>query len=156
MFLPLLAACSGGPETLAEPVVVKGKTPDVVVITLDTTRADRLGSYGYAAAKTDTMDQLANAGIRFENAYSPLPLTIPSHATMFTGLHPYNHHIRNNGDNVLAPEFTTLAEILQQQGWAAGARSAPTWAWGLPWRTCSSSGRSRCSWATSSCSSPTA
>ncbi len=124
MFLPLLAACSGGPETLAEPVVVKGKTPDVVVITLDTTRADRLGSYGYAAAKTDTMDQLANAGIRFENAYSPLPLTIPSHATMFTGLHPYNHNIRNNGDNVLAPEFTTLAEILQQQGWATAASVA--------------------------------
>lgn len=103
---------------------MKGPRPDVVVVTLDTTRADRLGAYDYPGARTETIDRLAREGIRFENAYSPLPLTIPTHATMFTGLLPFHHHIRNNGDNVLAPEFTTLAEILRAEGWATAASVA--------------------------------
>lgn len=122
LLIYLLAACSGGNAKLAEtPVVKAASPPDVVVVTLDTTRADRIGAYGYAGAKTDTIDKLANEGIRFENAYSPLPLTIPAHATMFTGLLPFHHHIRNNGDNVLAPELTTLAELLKKEGWATAA-----------------------------------
>ncbi len=124
LLIHLLAACSGGDATLVERPVVKGKTPDVVVVTLDTTRADRIGAYGYKDAKTDAIDRLANEGIRFDNAYSPLPLTIPAHATMFTGLLPFHHNIRNNGDNVLAPEFTTLAEILRKEGWATAASVA--------------------------------
>jgi choline-sulfatase len=117
-----------------EPYAGDGQAPDVVVVTLDTTRADHLGAYGHAAAKTETIDKLAKEGIRFDQAYSPLPLTIPSHATMFTGLLPYHHHIRSNGDNLLAPEFTTLAEYLRKGGWAtAGSVAAfvTSREWGL-------------------------
>jgi arylsulfatase A-like enzyme/Flp pilus assembly protein TadD len=118
LILHLLLACSGAPPG---PPVVEGPPPDVVVVTMDTTRADRIGAYGYAQAKTDTIDRLAAEGLRFDNARSPLPLTIPAHATMFTGLFPYHHHIRGNGDNVLGPEFTTLAEVLRRGGWATAA-----------------------------------
>lgn len=98
--------------------------PDVVVVTLDTTRADRIGAYGYAQARTETLDALAARGLRFERAYSPLPLTIPAHAAMFTGLLPYHLNLRANGDNVLGREFTTLAEILQGNGWNTAASVA--------------------------------
>ncbi|MDP2311552.1 MAG: sulfatase-like hydrolase/transferase [Pseudomonadota bacterium] len=124
MFLHLLFACSGGDAKITAPPVLEGPRPDVVVVTLDTTRADRLGAYGYKLAQTDTIDRLADNGIRFDNAYSPLPLTIPAHATLFTGLLPFHHHIRGNGDNVLAPEFTTLAEILRKEGWSTAASVA--------------------------------
>lgn len=96
----------------------------MVVITLDTTRADRIGAYGYAQARTETLDALAAKGLRFDRAYSPLPLTIPSHATIFTGLMPYHHHVRANGDNVLGRDFTTLAELLQGNGWNTAASVA--------------------------------
>lgn len=122
--LHLLSACSGGDTKITTAPVLEGPRPDVVVVTLDTTRADRLGAYGYELAQTETIDRLAREGIRFEHAYSALPLTIPAHATLFTGLLPFNHHIRNNGDNVLAPEFTTLAEVLRQEGWATAASVA--------------------------------
>ncbi len=124
MLLHLLFACSGGDTTISEPQVLSGPRPDVVVVTLDTTRADRLGAYGYEQAQTDAIDRLANQGIRFDNAYSPLPLTIPAHASMFTGLLPFHHHVRGNGDNVLGAEFTTLAEILRKEGWSTAASVA--------------------------------
>jgi len=123
------AATAGG--ALVEPL---GYRPDIVLVTLDTTRADRLGAYGYAQAKTDTIDALAAKGIRFDQAISPLPLTIPSHATMFTGLHPYHHGVRANGDNVLAREYVTLAERLKDAGYVTAASVAAfvtTRQWGL-------------------------
>ncbi len=98
--------------------------PDVVLITLDTTRADRLGSYGYDLAETDALDALAARGRRYERAYSPLPLTIPSHATMFTGLYPPSHGIRANADQILGDEFVTLAERLKAVGYRTGASIA--------------------------------
>ena len=98
--------------------------PDVVVITLDTTRADRLGAYGHVQAQTDAIDALAAGGIRFARAYSVLPLTIPAHATLFTGLYPFHHKIRDNGAGVLAPEFTTLAELFQAAGYATAGSAA--------------------------------
>jgi choline-sulfatase len=112
----LLAAC-GGPPAAPE-------RPDVVLITLDTTRADRLGSYGRAEAGTDTLDALAAAGRRFDRAYSPLPLTIPSHASIFTGNYPATHGVRDNGDATLDPTATTLAEVLEANGYATGASVA--------------------------------
>ncbi len=117
-----LFACS--PPAPVAPHVIQEPKPDVVIITLDTTRADHLGAYGYAGGKTDTIDRLAKEGLVFKRAYSPLPLTIPAHASMFTGLYPFHHNVRNNGDNVLAPEFDTLAEILQSNGWATAASAA--------------------------------
>lgn len=124
-----LGACSGSPEAPGTPGVPgaapsPGDLPDVVLVTLDTTRADRIGAYGYAKGHTETMDALAAAGLRFQNAYSPLPLTIPAHATMMTGLLPYHHRIRSNGDNVLDPSFTTLAEHLHTAGYSTAASIA--------------------------------
>ncbi len=121
----MLSACDGGCSGGAPSVAIApGEQPDVIVITLDTTRADRVGAYGYADARTDSIDALASSGMRFANAYSPLPLTIPAHATMFTGLLPYSHHIRANGDNVLDAKFTTLAEHLKAAGYTTAASVA--------------------------------
>src|ERR1700724_3428730 len=61
---------------------------NLVLITLDTTRADRLGCYDYQGGLTPNLDKLADRGVVFENAYAPCPLTFPSHSTMFTGLTP--------------------------------------------------------------------
>jgi arylsulfatase A-like enzyme/Flp pilus assembly protein TadD len=121
VLLTTLFACSDPQPGVAVPA---GTRPDVVLVTLDTTRADRLGAYGHAQAKTPVIDGLAARGIRFDQALSPLPLTIPAHATIMTGLFPFNHGIRSNGDNVLAPSFTTLAEHLRDNGWATGASVA--------------------------------
>ena len=121
--LSLLIACSTLPPAII-PFSGGAKRPDVILVTLDTTRADRLGAYGYADARTDTIDGLAASGLRFDQAISPMPLTIPAHATMFTGLLPYHHNIRSNGDNVLGPDFTTLAERLQGAGFQTGASVA--------------------------------
>lgn len=122
VFTVLLLACNGQQTSPAAPIIPQ--RPDVVLITLDTTRADRLGAYGYAGASTDTIDALAARGTRFVRAESVLPLTIPAHSTLFTGLFPFHHNVRSNGDNVLADGFTTLAEHFQAAGYATGASVA--------------------------------
>lgn len=125
VLLLLLACGTNAPKGPAiTPFSGEGRRPDVVMVTLDTTRADHIGAYGAKDARTDTIDTLANNGIRFDQAYSPLPLTIPAHSTMMTGLLPFHHHVRSNGDNILAPEFTTLAEHLSKAGYATGASVA--------------------------------
>lgn len=118
----LLLACNGQQTTPVAPVIPQ--RPDVVLITLDTTRADRLGAYGYAGAATDTIDALAATGTRFTRTESVLPLTIPAHSTLFTGLFPFHHNVRSNGDNVLADSFSTLAEHFRAGGYATGASVA--------------------------------
>ncbi|MCB9743550.1 MAG: sulfatase-like hydrolase/transferase [Alphaproteobacteria bacterium] len=126
----LLIACSGeapSPEALAPvepPPAPAGPRPSLVLVTLDTTRADRVGAYGYAQAHTPTIDQLAQEGLRFERAYATVPLTTPSHSSMFTGLYPTRHGVHTNGDALLPEELTTLAEALQAEGWATGASVA--------------------------------
>jgi arylsulfatase A-like enzyme len=95
--------------------------PDVVLITMDTTRADRLGCYGYGAAETPVIDGLAREAVRYEHCYAPVPLTLPSHATLFTGLLPPRHGIRMNGRDALPEEALTLAEVLRAEGYATGA-----------------------------------
>src|SRR3972149_2266764 len=67
---------------------------NVLLITMDTTRADRIGCYGHEAAKTPHIDALAARGVRFANAYSPVPLTLPSHCSILTGKYPFAHHVR--------------------------------------------------------------
>jgi len=93
----------------------------ILLITLDTTRADRLGPYGYEAARTPALDAFAAEGTLFERAYSVGPVTLPSHSTMFTGLLPPSHGVRYNGYYRLADEARTLAEILQEAGFATEA-----------------------------------
>jgi len=94
---------------------------NVIVITLDTTRWDRIGAYGDASASTPNLDRLATEGVLFEQAIAAVPLTLPSHSTMFTGLLPPRHGVRDNGGYVLDPRHTTLATVLKQGGWRTGA-----------------------------------
>jgi choline-sulfatase len=94
---------------------------DVVLLTLDTTRADHLGCYGSRDAATPRLDALAKSGVRFQNAYSPVPLTCPAHASMLTGLIPRHHGVHDNGSFVLSESPTTLAEVFVDAGYRTGA-----------------------------------
>src|SRR6266446_4987418 len=95
--------------------------PHVLLITLDTTRADRLGCYGYGPAKTPALDALAQAGVLCEHAYTVAPLTLPAHASLFTGLYPAENGVRTNGRGRLDEAIPTLAEVLRRQGYDTGA-----------------------------------
>lgn len=95
--------------------------PNVVFITVDTLRADRLGCYGFAEAHTPHIDRLAAEGVRAERAIAATPITLPSHATLFTGLYPPAHGIRDNGRQRLPDEVETLAERLKKQGYRTQA-----------------------------------
>ena len=106
------------------PAAAAAEGPDVVVVTLDTTRADRIGAYGHALSRTDSIDALAASGVRFDHAYSVMPLTIPAHATLFTGLFPFHTEVRDNGATPLNERFTTLAEVFQGAGYATAGSAA--------------------------------
>ena len=95
--------------------------PSVLLVTLDTTRADALGAYGHAAAQTPVFDGLSAQGARFDRAFATVPLTTPSHASMLTGLYPTRHGVHNNGDAILKDEVDTLAELLGEQGYRSAA-----------------------------------
>jgi arylsulfatase A-like enzyme/Flp pilus assembly protein TadD len=94
---------------------------NVVVITLDTLRADRLGSYGFRGVETPHLDALAAEGVLFEQATATVPLTLPSHCSIFTGLLPPRHGVRDNGASSLAEAHTTLAERMKAAGHVTGA-----------------------------------
>jgi arylsulfatase A-like enzyme/Tfp pilus assembly protein PilF len=94
---------------------------NLVVVTIDTLRADRLGCYGFGRIQTPTIDDIAREGVLFEQATSTVPLTFPSHASIFTGRIPPHHGVRDNGGFFLGDEQTTLAERLKQAGFATGA-----------------------------------
>jgi arylsulfatase A-like enzyme/tetratricopeptide (TPR) repeat protein len=95
--------------------------PDVVLVTLDTTRADHLGAYGSTRARTPHLDALARRGVLFEQAATPAPLTQPAHASLLTGTYPPYHGLRVNGGVALAQAHFTLAEALHARGYATGA-----------------------------------
>jgi choline-sulfatase len=96
------------------------RPPNLLVITLDTLRADRLGSYGYAAARTPRLDALAARGLRFAQATTVTPLTLPAHSSLFTGTFPPFHGVRDNGGFYLGAEQVTLAETLRERGYRTG------------------------------------
>jgi arylsulfatase A-like enzyme/Tfp pilus assembly protein PilF len=93
----------------------------LILVTIDTLRADRLGCYGYPKNLTPNLDRLAKSGVLFENAVAQTPSTPPSHASMFTGTYPTVHQVRNAGGFALAESHRTLAEILQEKGWQTAA-----------------------------------
>ncbi|MCG8591672.1 MAG: sulfatase-like hydrolase/transferase, partial [Proteobacteria bacterium] len=93
----------------------------MLLVTIDTLRADHVGAYGAERAHTPTLDALAEAGVRFEHAVSPAPITLPSHATLLTGLDPYEHGVHHNGIFALGPEFPVLAEVFGASGHATAA-----------------------------------
>jgi arylsulfatase A-like enzyme/thioredoxin-like negative regulator of GroEL len=113
-------ACGGGTTSTAKPGS-SSTPPNILLITLDTTRADRLGSYGYAGAATPNLDRLAAAGVRFERARSPAPLTLPAHASLLTGRQPFSHGVRNNGHFVLPSDLPTLATVCAGRGYDTAA-----------------------------------
>ena len=95
--------------------------PNVLLVTIDTLRADHVGSYGYEAASTPTIDALAARGVRFETSVVHTPLTGPSHASILTGHTPLGHGFRNNSGYVLAPQVRTAAEDFRQAGYRTAA-----------------------------------
>jgi arylsulfatase A-like enzyme/Tfp pilus assembly protein PilF len=114
LVLVLAVSCSGttsGPE-------------GILLITLDTTRADRLGCYGYGKAQTPNLDAFALENALFLDAMSPVPVTLPSHASMFTGEYPITHGVRYNGMFRLSEDSVTIAELLRDAGWATAAVAA--------------------------------
>ncbi|MCP4899382.1 MAG: sulfatase, partial [bacterium] len=94
---------------------------NVVLVTLDTTRADRLGCYGYSGAETPYLDGLARDGVLFEHAVTPTAFTLPSHSSILTGYYPPYHGVRLNGHAALADVQVTLAEKLASAGYRTGA-----------------------------------
>lgn len=94
---------------------------NVVLVTLDTTRADRLGVYGGQAVPTPNLDGIAMQGTRFADAIAAAPLTLPSHCSMLTGNYPFRHGVRHNGAYRLPPSALTLAERLGEAGFRTGA-----------------------------------
>src|SRR5665213_418013 len=94
---------------------------NVVFITLDTVRADHLHCYGNKNIQTPTIDSLAARGVLFEKAVTQAPLTLPSHASMFTGTNPNVNHVRDTGGFALQSSSVTLAKILQNYGWNTAA-----------------------------------
>ncbi len=97
------------------------KPTNIVFITLDTVRADHLHCYGNSKTKTPNIDALAKSGVLFETAVTQAPLTLPSHASMFTGTNPNVHHVRDTGGFVLQPSSVTMATILRNHGWNTAA-----------------------------------
>lgn len=93
----------------------------VLFITVDTLRADRLGCYGYRPARTPEIDRLARQGLRVADAVSAAPITLPAHSSIFTGLYPPAHGVRDNGTYALGDEAVTLAERMQQAGYRTHA-----------------------------------
>ena len=92
-----------------------------MVVTFDTTRADHLACYGHDGVRTPVLDDLAAAGVLFEQALAPIPITLPSHASLMTGKVPFAHGVRDNGLFVLGDEQTTLAEALRAEGYRTAA-----------------------------------
>lgn len=95
--------------------------PNFLLITMDTTRADRLGAYGYAKAETPNLDRLAAGGARFDRAYTAVPYTLPSHTSLFTGVYPPEHGIRINATTGLPPDLPTLTDAFASHGYRTGA-----------------------------------
>jgi len=95
--------------------------PNILLITLDTTRADHLGCYGKSGITTPVLDSLANAGTRFASASTPSPLTLPAHVSMLTGLYPWEHGVRDNGLYSLSETVSTVVPDLTRSGYWCGA-----------------------------------
>jgi choline-sulfatase len=95
--------------------------PNIVLITLDTTRADHLGCYGYGHPTTPNIDALARRGVLFAQAASAAPLTLPAHSSIMTGMYPTYHGVRLNGSTALSQVQRTLAEALSERGYDTGA-----------------------------------
>jgi arylsulfatase A-like enzyme len=93
----------------------------IILISIDTCRADYLSCYGYPRKSTANIDVIAEEGIIFRNALTPIPLTLPAHGSMLTGTYPLHHGVHDNLDHVLGETNVTIAEILHEHGYTTGA-----------------------------------
>ena len=97
------------------------KKPNILLITVDTTRADHLPSYGYKGVRTPNLDSLAKQGVLFRQCATTAPLTLPAHSSIMTGTYPTYHGVRINGNTALSAEHLTLAEEFSANGYRTGA-----------------------------------
>jgi len=116
--LALLAGCSGSGTSSGDGA---GSAPSVILISIDTLRADHLSAYGYRKLQTRNLDRLAREGVLFEQAISPVPLTLPAHTSLLTGTLPVFHGIRDNTGFVLSQNHRTLGHALSSQGFRTAA-----------------------------------
>jgi choline-sulfatase len=105
----------------AEPNAAHKRPANVILITIDTVRADHTGPYGAISVHTPTLDGLARDGIVFERAISQVPLTWPSHAVILTGTYPFQNGVQDFTGQPLDPKFVSVAQIFKQQGYVTGA-----------------------------------
>jgi arylsulfatase A-like enzyme/tetratricopeptide (TPR) repeat protein len=99
----------------------KLQRPNILIITVDTLRADRVGCYGYPGGLTTNVDAVANEGIIFEHGIAQVPLTLPSHVAIFTGTYPFYNGVQDFTAQPLSDRFRTLAESLKANGYTTGA-----------------------------------
>lgn len=114
-----LLACAAPPASREERATGAAR-PNVVLISIDTLRSDRLPAYGYTGVETPAIDRLAADGILFERAFTHVNVTLPAHASLFTGLLPPEHGVRDNAGYRLDEAVPTLAETLGWHGYATG------------------------------------
>src|SRR5689334_25013965 len=105
VFLALVLVSSASGQTK------KPTPPNVVIITIDTLRADHLGCYGYKEIHTPNIDALAAEGVRFDKAFTPVPITLPSHTVIFTGTYPMLNGMHDFSANRLGAQPPTLASV---------------------------------------------
>src|SRR5690349_10824735 len=111
-----IAACTSGGAKPSAP-----ERLNVLLVTIDTLRADHVGCYGYKAASTPVIDGVAKRGVRFETAVAHVPLTGPSHASILTGQLPLGHGFRNNSGFTLSAQVKTAAEDFKKDGYRTAA-----------------------------------
>lgn len=117
----LLSGCADDAKPLLPVPHGFARGADIVIVTLDTTRADHLGCYGRSPSVTPNLDRLCREGTRFDNAVTSTPVTLPAHASIMTGLLPNRHGVRYNGEFRLAPGIPVLAEEFAAAGYQTAA-----------------------------------
>src|SRR6266576_2869196 len=120
LYSTAIAATNPQPKKPA-PAARSQSRPNVILITIDTLRADHVGCYGSQTVKTPTLDGLAHDGVLFERAISQVPLTWPSHAVILTGTYPFQNGVQDFTGQPLARQFRSVAQAFKQHGYATGA-----------------------------------
>ena len=122
----ILSACTAFTACTGAPEAARAAQPNVLLITIETLRADHVGTYGYPRNTTPNLDRIAARGARFDNTVAQAPFTLPSIASLMTGRSPPGHGVRNH-PAILAPELETLAERFQAAGYQTAAMTRHTW-----------------------------
>ena len=118
LFLAIALLSCHRPE---KPAAAPAKTDDIILITIDTLRADSVGFAGNTRVKTPFLDRIASEGVVFSNAHAHNVVTLPSHVNILTGLYPYQHGVRDNAGFKLDPKHETVATMLRRNGYVTAA-----------------------------------